>query len=699
MSDENKNMSLFGEQDHDYEAAKEEYLKLARKLGQYDHWYYAKDDPKVSDAEYDELKRRLLYLAEEYQIGSKRVIDKVGAKPAKGFKKVRHRTPMLSLDNVFDEGDVDGFFNKINRFLGYTENEQIEFLAELKIDGASCSVRYENGVLVSAATRGKDGVGEDITENIKTIPDIPHTLVGDVPDVIEVRGEVYINHDDFAALNAEQEENEKQPFANPRNAAAGSLRQLDVSVTASRPLHFFAYTLGEVSHRFANTQLEMRTKFEGWGFSVSKDIAICRTKEEWWAFYESINEKRPDIPYEIDGIVYKVNDLDLQERLGFVSRAPRWATAHKFPAEQEVTIIRGIDIQVGRTGVLTPVARLQPITVGGVVVSNATLHNADEIERLDARVGDHVVVQRAGDVIPQVVKVVLDQRKFDSKPYAFPTMCPVCHSHAIREEGEVAYRCTGGLICAAQAVERLKHFVSRLAFDIDGLGAKIVEQFWKDELIKTPADIFTLEERDKESLTPIRAREGWGDQSARNLFNSINERRTIEFNRFIYALGIRQIGEATAKKLAATYGDLSNLRTAMQKAADHESEAYEDLINIEDIGPAVAEDLIGFFTEDHNLALLTDLEKQLDIQTYEAPSVGDSPVAGKTVVFTGTLEQMTRSEAKAKAETLGAKVAGSVSKKTDYVIAGADAGSKLKKAKDLGVDVLSEQEWIDLISA
>ena len=407
---------------------------------------------------------------------------------------------------------------------------------------------------------------------------------------------------------------------------------------------------------------------------------------------------RADLGYEIDGIVYKVNRLDYQERLGFVSRAPRWATAHKFPAEQAVTIINDIDIQVGRTGVMTPVARLEPITVGGVVVSNATLHNEDEIRRKDARIGDHVTIQRAGDVIPQVVNVLLDKRTSDSTVFEFPKACPICDSQVTREEGEVAWRCTGGLICNAQAVERLKHFVSRLAFDIDGLGAKIIQQFWEDGLIKTPADIFTLQTRDKGSLTPIRAREGWGDLSAKNLFQSIDDKRKIEFNRFIYALGIRQIGEATAKRLAATYTSLETLQNTMHAAQNHEAAAYEDLINIDDIGPSTAEDLISFFNEPHNQEVLSALENELEILPYEAPINLNSAVAGKVVVFTGTLSQITRAEAKAKAESLGAKVTGSVSKKTDYLIAGEDAGSKLKKATELGVEVLSEQDWLNLVS-
>lgn len=683
------------------EKARSRYKKLIKEILHHDAQYHGEDNPEISDADYDALRKELEKIEESFPVlvTENSPSQKVGSAPSKGFNKIKHAVPMLSLGNVFSEEELDDFLVRVRKFLGLSDDDLVEITAEPKIDGLSCSLRYEKGVLIQAATRGDGYEGEDILANVKTIVDIPHQLPKGVPDVLEVRGEVYMRRGDFIKLNEKQEENAKAPFANPRNAAAGSLRQLDASITAERPLYFFGYALGEVSEIFSDTQWGIRKKLKEWGFTEANPSALCQNAKDIMAYYNSISEVRPDLNFEIDGVVYKVNRLDYQERLGFVSRAPRWATAHKFPAEEAVTILNDIDIQVGRTGVLTPVARLEPITVGGVVVSNATLHNADEIERLDVRIGDHITIKRAGDVIPKVLGVVESKRQADAKPYEFPQTCPVCDSKAIREEGEVAYRCTGGLICTAQAVERLKHFVSRLAFDIDGLGTKIIEQFWQDGLIKTPADIFTLQSRDKDSLTPIRAREGWGDQSARNLFESIEQKRMIEFNRFIYALGIRQIGEATAKKLAATYGDLNNLRVAMNAAEDHEGEAYQDLINIEDIGPSVADDLVGFFTEDHNLELLDQLDEALDIQAYEAPSVGDSPVAGKTVVFTGTLTQMTRSEAKAKAETLGAKVAGSVSKKTDYVVAGEDAGSKLKKATELGVSVLSEQEWLDLIGS
>ncbi|MCB1720726.1 MAG: NAD-dependent DNA ligase LigA, partial [Alphaproteobacteria bacterium] len=483
----------------------------------------------------------------------------------------------------------------------------------------------------------------------------------------------------------------------PRNAAAGSVRQLDPKITAQRPLKFFGYALGQVSAPFGQTHFEIREKLAKWGIPETS-FKLCSSLQNITDHYEEILKTRTDLDYDIDGVVYKVNRLDYQERLGFVSRSPRWATAHKFPAEQAITRLKAIDIQVGRTGALTPVARLEPITVGGVVVSNATLHNEDEIKRKDVRVGDYVVIQRAGDVIPQVVKVLEEKREGNLPEYEFPDHCPACGSLAIREGDDVVTRCTGGLICPAQAAQRLKHFVSRLAFDIEGLGAKIIEQFYEEGLIQSPADIFKLEERNAALETPIREREGWGELSEKNLFDSIRARQKIAFNRFIYALGIRQVGEATAKRLAATYGDLQNLKTMMAAAQNHESEAYAELLNIEDIGPAVADDLLGFFAEEHNRAVLKDLEDLLEIAPYQAPQIGDSPVAGKTVVFTGALTTMTRPEAKASAEKHGAKVAGSVSKKTDYVVAGQDAGSKLKKAKDLNIEVLSEEEWNALIS-
>jgi DNA ligase (NAD+) len=673
--------------------------ELVRQIKYHDKLYYQKDKPEISDAKYDALRKELEKIEAAFPelITADSPTQTVGAAPQAGFRKVRHSVPMLSLSNVFTEEDLGDFLDRVRRFLGMKDGADIEMLAEPKIDGLSCSIRYEKRKLVMAATRGDGTEGEDITANVLTIKDVPQSLPSDAPDILEVRGEIYMRREDFMALNRKQAEANKQIFANPRNAAAGSVRQLDSKITASRPIHFFGYSLGEVSKPFAQSQNDIRRKLAMWGFAEAKPFKVCKNLEQLMKYYEEVGTKRPDLEYEIDGVVYKVNDLALQERMGFVSRAPRWATAHKFPAERAVTVLNDIDIQVGRTGTLTPVARLEPITVGGVVVSNATLHNQDEIERKDVRIGDHVVVQRAGDVIPQIVKVLLDKRTGKERKFKYPDKCPECGSDAIREEGEVAKRCTGGLICPAQAKERLKHFVSRLAFDIEGLGDKIIEEFWDKGLIKTPADIFRLEERNKKLSPPLQEWEGWGEKSVEKLFASIESRRTISFDRFIYALGIRQIGEATAKKLAHNYLTLENLRGAMKAAQERESEAFNDLQSIEDIGPSVADDLLGFFAEKHNKEVLDDLEKMLTIQPYERPDASGSPVAGKTVVFTGTLTQLTRQEAKAGAERLGAKVAGSVSAKTDYVVAGEDAGSKLKKARELNVAVLSEEEWLKLI--
>ncbi len=689
--------SLF---DMDMEDAKARHTKLVKQIRRADHAYYQHDDPEITDAEYDALRLELERLETNHPelISAESPSQTVGVAPSKGFKKVMHAVPMLSLSNVFSKEDVQGFLDKTCRFLGLGDDEEITLIAEPKIDGLSCSLRYEKGKLVMAATRGDGAEGEDITENIRTISSIPQTLSNGAPDVLEVRGEIYMGRAAFDVLNKKQQEEGKPVFSNPRNAAAGSVRQLDSKITAMRELGFFGYALGEVSEPFAKTQEEVRQKLKAWGIPETS-YAICNTLEEIMRNYEQVLEERPDLDYEIDGIVYKINRLDWQERLGFVSRAPRWATAHKFPAERAITKIHAIDIQVGRTGALTPVARLEPITVGGVVVSNATLHNEDEIERKDIRIGDYVVIQRAGDVIPQVVEVIKDKRTGQEKAFKPLVTCPECGAHAVREEGEAVRRCAGGMTCPKQAVERLKHFVSRLAFDIEGLGDKIIQTFWEDELIQNPADIFTLEERNRGSLTPIHAREGWGDLSEKNLFQSINTKRVIPLNRFIYALGIRQIGEATAKRLAGTYGTLENIEDQMIKAQDRESESFADLIGIDDIGPAAANDLIAFFAEDHNLTVIHALKNQLDIEPYELPNTSDSPVAGKTVVFTGTLTEMTRAEAKAKAESLGCKVSGAVSSKTDYVIAGEDAGSKLKKAQELGVKILSEREWLELIRA
>ncbi len=668
--------------------AKVRHAELIKEIRKADEAYYQKDTPEITDAAYDALRKEL----EEIEAAHPELVTKesptqtIGAKPAQGFKKIKHAKPMLSLSNVFSSAELENFITKIKRFLNKHHLEKIEILAEPKIDGLSCSLVYKNRKLVQAATRGDGTEGEDITANVMTIGDILKTLPDNAPEYAEIRGEIYMRHDEFAALNARQEEAGKQVFANPRNAAAGSVRQLDPSVTESRPLHFFAYSW---EHSSCKTQKEIMDTLKTWGFPIADGIKVFDDVEMIKRNYWKILEGRATLGYDIDGIVYKVNDLALQERLGFVSRAPRWATAHKFPAEQAITRLIAIDIQVGRTGALTPVARLEPVTVGGVVVSNATLHNEDEIARKGVRIGDWVKIQRAGDVIPQIVEALIEKRDGTEKEFIYPDTCPACGSAAIREGDDVVRRCTGGLICPAQAVERLKHFVSRLAFDIEGLGTKIIEQFWEEGIIRTPADIFKLAEINQTLNPPLQDREGWGELSVQNLFKAIEDRRTIALNRFIYALGIRQVGEATAKRLAATYGAWEAIKQA----------TYEELIEIEDIGPAVADDFIAFFAEPHNQEVLSALEAVLTIEPFEAPDVGDSPVAGKTVVFTGTLTQMTRSEAKARAETMGAKVAGSVSKKTDYLIAGADSGSKLKKAQEAGVTVLTEDAWLALIGA
>ncbi|MBN8520893.1 MAG: NAD-dependent DNA ligase LigA [Alphaproteobacteria bacterium] len=682
----------------DIETAKRRRDVLIKEIQYHDDLYHQKDTPEISDAEYDALRRELEKIESQFpQLGLDLFAHKVGAVPAKGFKKVHHRLPMLSLSNVFEDQELYDFLERIRRFLNLTDQDIIDICAELKIDGLSCALRYENRKLIQAATRGDGTEGEDITANVMTISDVPKTLPPDAPDILEVRGEIYMRRDDFQALNDRQQAEGKPVFANPRNGAAGSVRQLDPAITASRPLHFFGYALGEIPQKIADTQWGIRQKLFSWGFAEAEPAKLCRNGEEMLAYFLNVSKDRIALPFDIDGVVYKVNRLDWQDRLGFVSRAPRWATAHKFPAEKAITILKDITIQVGRTGTLTPVAELEPINVGGVIVSRATLHNEDEIIRKDVRIGDHVVIQRAGDVIPQIVEVILERRPANAVPFIFPKTCPACGSHAVREEGEVARRCTGGLICPAQAVERLKHFVSRGGFDIEGMGAKIIETFYADGLVRNPVDIFTLERRDQQSLTPLRVREGWGDLSAKNLFAAINARRKIPLHRFIYALGIRQIGEATAKKMAGHYGTWEKLKSAMTESQDRQGESFQDLLSIEDVGPSVAQDIVHFFGEDHNLEILSQLIPALDIEPYQAPKQGESAVAGKTVVFTGTMTRMTRAEAKSTAEALGAKVSGSVSSKTHFVVAGEDAGSKLKAAYDLGVTVLSEDEWINLI--
>ncbi len=675
--------------------AEAELARLAAEIARHDRLYYVENAPEISDAEYDRLWRRNKAIEERFPelVRPDSPSLRVGAPPSDAFAKVTHRVPMLSLANAFDEDELREFFQRVRRFLGLGEDEAITVVGEPKIDGLSAAAHYRDGRFALGATRGDGQVGEDITANLRTVRDLPLRLSDpDPPAVVEVRGEVYMTRSDFEALNAERAAAGEPLFANPRNAAAGSLRQLDSRITAKRKLHFFAYAWGEVSAPFAATHWDALARFRAWGFRVNPLARRCVGEAEALALYREIAEARPRLDYDIDGVVFKVDRLDWQERLGMVSRAPRWAIAHKFPAEQAVTRLCAIEIQVGRTGALTPVARLDPVAVGGVVVSNATLHNEDEIARKDIRVGDFVVVQRAGDVIPQVVRVVREKRPPDARPFVFPDHCPVCGSRAVREEGEAVRRCTGGLICPAQRVERLRHFVSRDAFDIEGLGEKQIAAFFRDGLIAEPADIFTLARRAESFDPPLAAREGWGEKSVENLFRAIEARRRIPLDRFLYALGIRHVGQATARLLAKTYGSLETFLAEMERARDPESEARRALENIDGIGPKVAAAIADFFAEPHNVTVVADLAREVAVEDFVEP-VGATPLAGKTVVFTGTLASMTRAEAKARAEALGAKVAGSVSRKTDYVVVGADAGSKAEKARALGVAMLSEDEW------
>jgi len=695
----------------DEDQARAELARLADILNRANLAYHTRDAPEISDAEYDALKRRNAAIEARFP-HLKRAdspSDIVGAAPAEGFSKVTHAVRMLSLGNAFSDEDVYDFDARIRKFLGLDADEELTYTAEPKIDGLSLSLRYEQGRLVQAATRGDGEVGENVTRNAMTVQDIPHTLTG-APEILEVRGEVYMTHADFHALNERQREKGEKPFANPRNAAAGSLRQLDASITKSRPLKFFAYAWGELSEPLAKTQMGAIERLASLGFSTNPLTRLCNGPAEMIAHYREIESQRATLGYDIDGVVYKVNDLALQHRLGFRSTTPRWAIAHKFPAETAWTWLENIDIQVGRTGALSPVARLKPVTVGGVVVSNATLHNEDYIKGLDSkgnvirdgkdiRIGDWVQVYRAGDVIPKIADVDLSKRRPDSKPYEFPTKCPECGSDAVREEGDAVRRCTGGIICPAQAVEKLKHFVSRKAFDIEGLGAKQIEMFYHDEQlpIREPADIFTLQARDEANLTKLRNREGWGEKSVQNLFRAIEEKRKIPLDRLIYSLGIRHVGESAANLLAQHYGSWSNFETALTRATLNEGPEWEDLIAIDGVGAVMATSLIIAFHQENERASIDRLIAELEPQDAVKIAPVDSPVAGKTVVFTGSLEKMTRAEAKARAEALGAKVSGSVSKKTDLVVAGPGAGSKAKKAESLGVEMIDEDGWLALI--
>jgi DNA ligase (NAD+) len=689
--------------------AKAELERLAREIAHHDELYYAQDAPEVSDADYDALRQRNSAIEARFPalVREDSPSLRVGAAPVAAFGKVRHSVPMLSLGNAFSEEDVVDFIARVRRFLGLGADAPVELTAEPKIDGLSISLTYENTRLVQAATRGDGTEGENVTPNVMTMREIPRRLAGKgIPELIEVRGEIYLRHDDFQKLNAEQAEAGAKVFANPRNAAAGSLRQLDASITARRPLRFFAYGWGAASNLPADTQSGVYSSFQQWGLPLNPLMRVCDTPEAILSFHREMEKNRASLGYDIDGVVYKVNRLDWQQRLGFVSRAPRWAIAHKFPPQEAMTRLNDIEIQVGRTGALTPAAKLEPVTVGGVVVSNATLHNEDEIARKDLRIGDTVIVRRAGDVIPQIVGMVPEKRPKGAEPYKFPEVCPACGSSAVREVDErtgridVVRRCTGGLICPAQAKERLKHFVSRNAFDIEGLGEKQIELFYDEGRILRPADIFTLAKRDARLPADKRLAEkkGFGAKSVENLFKAIEARRKIPLDRFIYALGIRHIGETTARDLAKALGSFEALRAAGLAAAKggKDSDAYQELDNIEGIGATVVDALIDFFSEAHNLEALDDLLEEVEVEPF-VRATATSPVTDKTVVFTGTLEKMTRPEAKALAERLGAKVTGSVSAKTDYVVAGSDAGSKLAKARELGVKVLSEEEWLALV--
>jgi DNA ligase (NAD+) len=686
--------------------AAQQLARLAAEIAHHDELYYRKDEPEISDAAYDALRARNDEIEGRFPhlVRDDSPSLRVGAAPVDAFGKVLHRVPMLSLGNVFDEEGLRDFLDRIRRFLGLESIEGLAFTAEPKIDGLSITLRYEKGRLVQGATRGDGYEGENVTANVRTIKDIPHTIKSrGFPDSFELRGEIYMRHADFEKLNSEQARQGLKVFANPRNAAAGFVRQLDPSVTARRPLRFFAYGWGDVDRLPADTQWGVYEALSEWGFPVNPLMRLTNSVGEMLETYREIEERRAALGYDIDGVVYKINRFDLQERLGFVSRSPRFAIAHKFPAEKATTTLRGIDIQVGRTGALTPVAKLDPVTVGGVVVQNASLHNEDEIARKDVRIGDTVIVQRAGDVIPQILGVVQERRPKGAKRYVFPDVCPACGSHASREinpntgKEDAVRRCTGGLICPAQRVERLKHFVSRNAFDIEGLGEKHIKVFYEDGLIQSPPDIFTLARRDKRASSKLSEREGWGETSANKLFDAIEARRNIRLDRFIYALGIRHVGETTARLLARNYGSAEAfLKSMREAAADREGEAFAELDNIEQIGPAVAVAITDFFAERHNVEVVEELLDEVRPQPLEAVDHA-SPVSGKTVVFTGALERMTRSEAKARAERLGAKVAGSVSKNTDYVVAGPGAGTKLKNAKDLSVAVLTEDEWLKLI--
>lgn len=705
--------------------ARAELTRLADEISKHDVAYHQESAPKISDAAYDELRQRHRQIEAAFPelVATNSPSRRVGAAPSAAFAKVSHRVPMLSLDNAFAAGDVAEFVARVKRFLKIDANETLAFTAEPKIDGLSLSLRYEGGVLVSAATRGDGQTGEDVTANALTLSDIPPQLDGEAPDVVEVRGEVYMTHEAFFALNAQMAAAGKQIYVNPRNTASGSLRQLDPRITAERPLNFFAYAWGEVTELPRATQTDMVALFNAWGFRTNPLMASGTSVDALLDIYQRIEEARASLGYDIDGVVYKVDRLDLQERLGFVSRSPRWAIAHKFPAERAITTLEDIDIQVGRTGALTPVAKLHPINVGGVMVANATLHNADYVRGIgragepirggkDLRPGDTVVIQRAGDVIPQIVDVMIEKRPQTANAFVFPSHCPVCGSAAVRDENpntgkaDAVTRCSGGLYCPAQTRERLKHFVSRRALDIEGLGEKQIDFFFdlperpgfEGLGIRTPADIFTLRRREKASLKKLKDLDGFGETSVRNLFKAIEARRNVDLGRFLFGLGIRHVGETTSLLLARAFGRFDGFYEAMTAAADPLSDAWQELIGLEGIGEVVGRSLVAFFAEPHNVAAIEALLAEVTPSEIVAKVTQTSPVSGKTVVFTGSLETMTRDEAKATAERLGAKVSGSVSKKTDIVVAGPGAGSKMTKARDLGLTVMDEAAWRALIT-
>ncbi len=690
--------------------------QLKAELAKHDEAYHSFDAPLISDAEYDEMRKKLEQYRQNFPQFFADKKEKVGGKTLESFSKIRHKKPMLSLANAFTREDVNDFIERINRFLGLDKKEeivdlfsvnqtaQLDLFCEIKIDGLSFSARYENGLLVQAATRGDGEEGEDVTQNVKTIKNFPQKLQGDAPKVLEVRGEIYMSKQDFAELNLRQEEQGSKIFANPRNAAAGSLRQLDSAVTASRKLSYFAYSLGEFSDDFScNSQIELHQKLRNLGFNIEPNSQLCRNLDEVIEFYQKMADIRYQIDYDIDGMVYKVNSFELQERLGFVARSPRWAIAHKFAAEKAKTKINDIIIQIGRTGALTPVAVLQPVNIGGVVVSRATLHNQDEIARKDIRIGDIVLIQRAGDVIPQVLEVDFKQRAENSVQFLFPKNCPVCAAEIVKIEDDVVLRCSGGLSCSAQLKETLKHFVSKDAFDITGLGKKQIENFFVEKRITSFVDIFRLEENEKTSVTPLSQKAGWGAKSIENLFLAINQKRKISLEKFIYAIGIRHVGETTAKLLAQHFSSYANFRDKMFALAKmneedlRQNQDYQDFVALDGIGEKMAQAVLDYFRDHRNLKMVQDLDKELTIEDAIVKSA-NSQFSGKSIIFTGTLTKMTRAEAKKRSEDLGLKVVGSVSSKTDFVVAGEEAGSKLKKAQELSLKILNEEEWLQMIS-